>query len=91
VRRLDQRTAQVQEYRYGASAIAEEHVFVPAPSGDAEERGWLVGTSFDWRQRRTTLSVFDAERVADGPVAQATLPYGQPQGLHGQFVAAAGG
>ncbi len=91
VRRVDQRTAQVAEYRYGTGVIAEEHVFVPAPGSDAEERGWLVGTSYDWRQRRTTLSVFDAAQVADGPVAQATLPYGLPLGIHGQFVAAAGG
>jgi all-trans-8'-apo-beta-carotenal 15,15'-oxygenase len=91
VRRFDQRTAQLQEYRYGPGVVAEEHVFVPAPGTDAEERGWLVGTSYDWRQRRTTLSVFDAAAVADGPLAQATLPYALPLGIHGQFVAAAGG
>jgi carotenoid cleavage dioxygenase-like enzyme len=91
VRRFDQRTAHLQEYRYGPGVVAEEHVFVPAPGTDAEERGWLVGTSYDWRQRRTTLSVFDAAAVADGPLAQATLPYALPLGIHGQFVAAAGG
>jgi carotenoid cleavage dioxygenase-like enzyme len=31
---------------------------VPAPGSEAEERGWLVGTSYHWRQRRTTLSVY---------------------------------
>jgi carotenoid cleavage dioxygenase len=33
------------------------------------------------------LSVFDAEHLADGPLAQASLPYVLPLGLHGQFVA----
>jgi len=34
------------------------------------------------------LSIFDCERLADGPVAQARLPYALPLGLHGFFQAA---
>ncbi|MEM6986915.1 MAG: carotenoid oxygenase family protein [Pseudomonadota bacterium] len=73
-------------FDYGADSLAEEHLFVPAPAGRANT-GWLIGTRYNWRECRTTLSVFDAEHVADGPIAQAHLPYGLPMGLHGQFVA----
>jgi len=65
--------------------VAEEHVFVPAPGSDVENRGWLIGTAFDWKQRRTLVSIFNAERVQDGPMEQVALPYGVPLGIHGRF------
>lgn len=85
LRRIDQKTAAVQDYHYGGQFVAEEHVFVPAPGAAAEDRGWLVGTAFDWKRRVTVVSVFDAAQVANGPIEQVTLPYGLPLGLHGQF------
>ena len=75
-----------QHFQYGAGWLAEEHVFVPR--GPAEGDGWVLGTAYDTAQRRTALSVFEAARLADGPVARMLLPYGLPLGLHGQFVAA---
>jgi len=85
VRAIDQKTERTQEYDYGQQVVAEEHVFVPAPGSDVENRGWLIGTAFDWKRRRTLVSIFDAARVADGPMAQAALPYGLPLGIHGRF------
>lgn len=80
-------SARESVFDYGTDTLAEEHLFVPAPGGDAGD-GWLVGTSYNWRRYRTTLSVFDASHLSDGPVAQAELPYALPMGLHGQFVGA---
>jgi carotenoid cleavage dioxygenase-like enzyme len=77
-----------QRHSYGAGWIAEEHVYVPASRTAAEGRGWVLGTAYHWPSERTALSVFDAAAVSTGPVARATLPYGLPLGLHGQFVAA---
>jgi carotenoid cleavage dioxygenase len=34
------------------------------------------------------LTVFDATRVAEGPVALARLPYRTPHCFHGNFLAA---
>lgn len=87
VQRLDRRRQRVTGFSYGPHVLAEEHLLVPRPGG-AEGTGWVVGTSYDWRARQTRLSVFDAEQLADGPLAQASLPYALPLGLHGQFVAA---
>lgn len=84
---LNRKTDTENQFSYGAQTLAEEHVFVPKP-GAAAGVGWLVGTSYDWQQCRTTLSVFDAEYIQDGPISQAHLPYSLPMGLHGQFVAA---
>jgi carotenoid cleavage dioxygenase len=63
--------------------MVEEHVFVP----DGPGPGWVLGTALDFVQQKTLLSCFAADALAAGPVAQATLPYALPLGLHGAFVA----
>ncbi|WP_038203763.1 carotenoid oxygenase family protein [Xenophilus azovorans] len=73
-----------QRFAYGAQALVEEHVFVP----DGDRPGWILGTALDVAQKKTVLSCFAADALADGPVAQATLPYALPLGLHGSFVPA---
>ena len=78
---------QVQAYSYGPDWIAEEHLYVPRPNAPHAQPRWVLGTALHRASGRTTLSVFEAAALADGPVAQLALPYGLPLGLHGQFVA----
>ena len=73
-------------FRYPDTQIPEEHLCVPRPGSEPESEGWILGSVFDWRQGKQILNLFDAERVADGPVAAAELPYAIPLGLHGKFV-----
>ena len=81
-------TGASQRFQYAPGAIVEEHVFVPdAPS--ASSPGWVLGTVLDQASQRTVLSCFAADALASGPVAQATLPYALPLGLHGAFVSGA--
>lgn len=75
-----------QRFRYPPGAIVEEHVFVPDESSGSSP-GWVIGTVLDQASQRTVLSCFASDALADGPVAQATLPYALPLGLHGAFVA----
>lgn len=84
---FDRSSSDLRSWSYGADTIAEEHIFVPKPNSK-EGQGWLIGTAFNWMTQRTTLSVFDVDTLADGPIASATLPYALPLGLHGKFVAA---
>ena len=89
VARLQLDTGQVDRYRYGADVMVEEHVFIPARTGSGKEgEGWLVGTALDLRSRRTLLSVFDARRLAQGPVVQASMDRPLPLGFHGTFIPA---
>lgn len=89
VARLDVTSGQRDFYRYGRDVMVEEHVFVPRREGSGREGdGWLVGTALDLERRQMLFSVFDARRLADGPVAQATMPRVMPLGLHGIFVPA---
>ena len=84
----DLESAQVQRYDYGRTTVVEEHIFVPKPGATHELDAWLLGTTFDTRRQVTRVNLLDARRLADGPIAQATLPYLLPYGFHGNFTPA---
>ena len=88
VARIDIEAGLADSFDYGDRFIPEEHVFVPRRGAVDETDGWLVGTALDLRERVTRISVFDASRLADGPLARAALPYPLPLGFHGTFVPA---
>ena len=85
VLRHDVESGAVQSFDYGPGVIAEEHLFVPKPGAGGEGAGWLIGTSLDTGRGRTRIAVLDAERLGDGPLAVASLPYAMPIGFHGSF------
>ena len=82
---LDPERGAIDGWSYPRHQIPEEHVFVPR--SEAEGDGWLTGPFLDVRRRATGLNVFEATRLADGPLWQGILPYPLPLGLHGTFVA----
>ena len=84
VARLEPDIGTVDNWSYPAHQIPEEHVFVPR--GEAEGDGWLLGPYLDTERHATGLNIFEAMRLADGPVWQGTLPYPLPLGLHGTFM-----
>jgi all-trans-8'-apo-beta-carotenal 15,15'-oxygenase len=76
----------IDGFSYGENWIAEEHLLVKPRSSASSDIGWVLGTALNKTTLTTTLSVFRASHLADGPVAQCALPYALPLGLHGQFV-----
>ena len=86
--RLDIESGARERFSFGADTVVEEHVLVPKPGSTREGEGWLVGMGYDVKRQRSFLSVFDAMRLADGPLARAWLPYWVPYGFHGKFYAA---
>ena len=76
---------ELEAYDYGEGVIPEEQVFVPRPEPRSEDDGWLVGTVLAYERGVTGVSVIDARRVGDGPVALAWLDYPLPLGFHGWF------
>ena len=66
----------------------EEHILVPRRHARVETDGYLVGVAQDTRRGQTVMTVFDAARVAAGPLALARLPYRAPHCFHGNFLAA---
>ena len=83
--RLDIDSGARERFSFGNGVVVEEHVLVPRPGSTLEGDGWLVGMGYDILRRRSFLSVFDALRLADGPLARAWLPYAVPYGFHGRF------
>ena len=86
--RLDIESGARERFSFGPDVVVEEHVLVPKPGTTREGEGWLVGMGYDVKRRRSFLSVFDAMRLADGPLARAWLPTWAPYGFHGKFYAA---
>lgn len=85
---FDSKRERIDRYHYGEGWLAEEHIFVPRTPGARRDRGWLIGTALDSRRGRLCLSVFDAGRLAAGPICQAELPHTLPLGFHGTFARA---
>ena len=80
-----------QVHGYGESVLAEEHVFVPRPGGSRADDGWLVGTLLDSARGRSGIAVLDAQRIEEGPLAQAWLPYYRAAGIPRTFRRAVSG
>jgi carotenoid cleavage dioxygenase len=58
-----------------------EPVFVPDASG-AEGSGHLLAIAFRPATNTSALTVFNAQAIADGPVAEALVPVRIPAGFH---------
>jgi all-trans-8'-apo-beta-carotenal 15,15'-oxygenase len=82
---IDHQQQTTESYTFPATEMAEEHVFVPDPDSIEEGKGWLMGTSLDYKRGKSALNLFDAQRVSDGPVARMEMDYAIPLGLHGNF------
>jgi len=84
----DWKTGKSDAFDFGASQLVEEAVFVARPGGSEELDGWLLAPSVNLKAKATELHVFDARRVAAGPVCTWRADRALPVSLHGAFVAA---
>lgn len=85
VMRLDLETGARQRFTFDGDVLLEEQLLVPRPGSTREGQGWLLGLGYDVRRQRSFASVFDAERIEDGPLARAWLADWVPLGFHGRF------
>jgi all-trans-8'-apo-beta-carotenal 15,15'-oxygenase len=84
----DWKSGKSDAYDFGESHLMEEAVFVPRPAGTDELDGWLLAPSVNLLARATELHVFDARRVAAGPICTWRAEMVLPVSLHGAFVSA---
>jgi len=80
------RTGAVDRYDFGLRHLAEEPIFTPRPGSTAEGDGWLLATTVNLDARATELHVFDARRIAAGPIATWRAGVALPATFHGTFV-----
>jgi all-trans-8'-apo-beta-carotenal 15,15'-oxygenase len=84
--KADLDTGRISRATFERDMMVEEFVFVPRDGAQTEDDGWLIGTALDWQREQTMLTVFDARRLPDGPLARIRLDVALPLGFHGQFV-----
>ena len=80
-------TGRSDAFIFGDGLIVEEAVFVPRPGRSEEADAWLVAPSINLAEGVTELHVFDAARVADGPLATWRADVALPAGFHGAWAA----
>lgn len=81
--RVDGNSKLIGAYAGQAHIALEEHLFV-AQNG----KRFALGTALDTRNARTGLYAFDVDRLDEGPLAEAWLPFATPLGFHGSYLPA---
>jgi len=63
-----------------------EGIFVPDPSSNDEDSGWLLSFVYLTITGRSELWIFDAKAFGPNPLAKVLLPGRVPYGFHGTWV-----
>jgi carotenoid cleavage dioxygenase len=82
---IDHASGDVTLWRPGSGDYCGEPVFVPLHPTAHEGEGFLLSVIFRAATQCSDLAVFDARRVADGPLALAHLSHRVPAGFHGNW------
>ncbi len=88
--RYDLSSGDAVEHRFGTAdepGGPGEAVFVPSPSGPADEtNGWYIAYVYDPTRDGSELVILDASDFAGEPVARIRLPRRVPYGFHGNWI-----
>jgi carotenoid cleavage dioxygenase-like enzyme len=83
----DWRSGKDAAFDFGEHQLVEEMVFVPRRGGSDEMDGYVIGPTINLKAKASELHVFDARRLAEGPICTWRADIAVPAGLHGMFVA----
>jgi len=86
--KLDVRTGTLTEHLLPDTQRVTEPLFVARANPTREDDGWLVALSHDDPSNRAFVSVYDAARIPDGPIARAWFDHQVPITFHGTFASA---
>lgn len=79
--RYDFERGAIDRYRFPEGTYASESPMAPR-GGGAEDDGWLVTFTSDVKSDRSECQIFDAARIANGPIARVALPARISSGTH---------
>jgi all-trans-8'-apo-beta-carotenal 15,15'-oxygenase len=84
---LDTRRGLAKSYHFGAGHFLSEPIHVPDPAEAPSERdaGWLLVPVYEQRRAKSSLAVFQASAVEDGPIAAIRLEDHDPFAFHGYW------
>ena len=83
--RLDHATGELQTYWAGPTSTLQEPCFVPSSQTAAEGEGYLLAVANRLADSRSDLLIFDAQHLADGPIATVRLELRLRPALHGNW------
>jgi carotenoid cleavage dioxygenase len=83
---LDLETGKRQVHELAAGDMTSEPVFTPRSADAIEGDGWVTAVVYRGAENRSDLLVFEAQDVAQGPIATARMPRRVPFGFHGNWV-----
>lgn len=78
-------TGESTQWDYGAGVFGSEAVFAPKTGADrnsTEDDGYVITLVTDSNTWRSDCLVFDAQDIAQGPVARVHMPHRVPFGFH---------
>jgi carotenoid cleavage dioxygenase-like enzyme len=78
----DLHTGAEERYGFGDGVYGSETAMAPRVGGTGEDDGYLVTLTTDMNADASYCLVFDAARVADGPVCKLALPERVSSGTH---------
>lgn len=79
-------TGRKDQWWAGPTMTFQEPVFIPRAGSDVEGDGYLLALLNHLDVLRNDILIFDAQNLAQGPVAAIHLPVKLRLGLHGNFV-----
>jgi len=88
--RMDMNSGAIESFGFGAGYYCTEPIFATKPGvhydvSKNEEPGWALTEVYDGHTHKTFLAVFNAEHIADGPIAKIHLDHHVPISFHGSW------
>jgi carotenoid cleavage dioxygenase len=82
---LDMLTGKQDAWYCGPQSIIQEPQFVPRSANAAEGDGYIMALVDNLVSNYSDLAIFDALKLAEGPLARVQLPFRLRSGLHGTW------
>jgi carotenoid cleavage dioxygenase-like enzyme len=82
---IDLQTGKSDGWYCGPESIIQEPQFIPRSRNSAEGDGYIIALVDNVVTNYSDLAIFDALRLAEGPIASAKLPFRVRSGLHGNW------
>jgi carotenoid cleavage dioxygenase len=79
-------TGKNDSYSFGKNCFTGEAVFTPKEKDSPEGVGYLLNVVYDTLANKSRLTIFDAMKVSDGPIATVHLPRRIEYDFHGNVV-----
>ena len=82
----DRELGQVDHWSLGEAVQPDEALFIPASPNAGEDEGWLISVVYNRQSAKSEVLVFNAQKLAKGPIARVLLPTRVPFGFHGLWL-----